>query len=161
MIYFTAGSPFHLLWAGSGITNIRLLKTILLQNIAPLLSYFDFELSLDLCTHTQCTRLGMWKKHIPVTVNRVPRCLEQVELAPTEYGREGDIHLRVSELHAQAAPRTPSEAHHVVRQITAVGRFGFMEPSLRSEREAVREQVFVMGNREVGHGDHGTGGKNI
>lgn len=165
-IRMTAGSPsIYLLWAGSGIKKHSAPENtiILLQNISLLsLSCFHIvELSLDLYTHTQCTRFGMWNKHIMVTVNRVPPCLEQVELAPTEYSREGNIHLRVSERYAQTAPRAPSEAHHVARQITAVGRFGFMEPSLRSEREAVREQLFVMGNREVGHGDHGTGGKNI
>lgn len=103
----------------------------------------------------------MWNNHIHVTVDRVPRCLEQVELAATKYGREGDIHLRVYERHAKAAPRASSEAHHVARQMTAVWRCGFMEPPLRSVREAVREQVFVMGNREVGHGDYGTAGNNI
>ena len=160
---FAAG--FHPFKVGGQIwdKNIRLLKNnnYCFKISLPSVSCFNFELSLDLCTHTQCTLLGIWKKQIPVTVNRVPRCLEQVELTPTEYGREGNIHLRVSERHAQAASRAPSEAHHVARQITAVGRFGFIEPSLRSEREAVREQLFVMGNREVGHGDHGTGGKNI
>lgn len=68
----------------------------------------------------------MWNNHIHVTVDRVPRCLEQVELAPTKYGREGNIHLRVYERLAQAAPRAPSEAHHVVRQMTAVWRCGLM-----------------------------------
>lgn len=81
-----------------------------LNSRSPLPSCFDFEFSLDLTTDTQCTRLGIWKKNIQVTVNRVPRCLEQVELVPMEYGHEGDINLRVSERHAQTAPRAPSEA---------------------------------------------------
>lgn len=132
-----------------------------LNSRSPFPSCFDFEFSLDLTTDTQCTRLGIWKENIQITVNRVPRCPEQVELVPTEYGRKGDIHLRVSERHAQTAPRAPPEARHVARQITADGGFGFMEPSLRSEREAVLEQVFVMGIREVGYGDHGTGGEKI
>lgn len=97
----------------------------------------------------------MRDEHIPVTVYRVPRRLEQLEVASAEHGRQGDVHLRIRECHAEAGPRALSETDHIARQVLTVGRFGCVEPSLLSEGEAVREEIFVVRDGEVGHGDDG------
>lgn len=114
-----------------------------------------------MCSDTQGAWLRLRNKHIPVTVHRVAIRLKQLELAATEHGCEGNVHLCVRELHTQAASRTFSKADHVARQVLAVRRFGGIEPTLRPEGEAIREQVFVVGEGEVGHGDHISRGEQV
>ena len=103
----------------------------------------------------------MRDEHIPVTVHRVPRRLEQLEVAPAEHGGQGDVHLRIRECHAEAGPRALSETDHVASQVLAVRRFGCIKPPLRSEGKAVREEVFVVRDGEVGHGDDGARGERV
>ena len=121
----------------------------------------SFLPSLDYCSDPQSPWLRVRDKHILITIHSLPRGLEQLKTTPPVYRRERDIHLRVRERHPQAAPRAFPKTNHVSREVLAIGRFGCVEPPLGLEGETVREQVFVVGDREVGHGDDGARGEDI
>lgn len=103
----------------------------------------------------------MGNKHITITIHGIPTGLKQDEFEAAEHSGHGDVHLRVRERHAQAAARALTETNHVSRQVLSVGRFGVVEPALRPEGEAIREDGFVVGDGEVGHGNHRLGREHV
>lgn len=104
---------------------------------------------------------GVRHEHVTVAVDGVAGGVVELELAPAEHRGHGDVHLGVCEGHAEAAAGALAETDHVAGQVLAVGRLGVVQPALGPESEAVREEILVVRDGEVGHGNDGSGREHV
>ncbi len=83
-----------------------------------------------------------------------PRRLEQLEIEPPKYSREGEIHLRVRQVDSDARARAAAEWHEVFLQPHSVA-----EPALGAELVRLREDGGIVVHEDRWHA-HGRPGGN-